>query len=292
MVSFEYIKPASLDSLIADMAEVQSEGAVLAGGTDLIVKMRSGIEPRRVVFDVNDLAEMTGIYAEGDCLRIGAATRVGEIYNSPLVQTSVPMLALAAGQLGSPQIRNRATLGGNILTASPAADTVPPLMAAGASVKVRNLDGARDIPIADFMEGPGKTGIREDEVMTHVIVPKLGAGCRSHFYKVGRRRALSISIVNLAGWITTGSGGMIEDVRVVLGAVAPTAIRAFETETFLKRKVLNPEVIASAAKTAAAESRPILDIRGTEESRRLLVEAWTRRLLQTLSGEYRVPGRE
>jgi len=281
---FDYIKPPSLESLINDMAQVKSEGAILAGGTDLLVKIRTGLISRRVLFDINDLQEMNGILSEGNSLRIGAGTRIRDIADSDMVRDSVPFLALAASELGSPQIRNRATLGGNIVSASPSADTVPPLIAMGARLTFRSPEGDRVVSIEDFLQGPGQTTIREDEVLTGVIVPKLSNGSKSHFVKVGRRKALAISVVNIAGWIKTDQAGFIEDAGLALGAVAPTAIRARRVEAFLKGKKPNRVVLEEAARMAAGESSPISDIRGEREGRRLLVEAWTFRLLESLTG--------
>jgi CO/xanthine dehydrogenase FAD-binding subunit len=283
MVSFDYIKPTSLKSLIDDISEAKLEGAVLAGGTDLINKIRSGLISKRVLYDINDLQEMGGIDDKGDFLRIGAAVRMREIADSQTVQSALPFLSLAAGQMGSPQIRNQATVGGNIASASPCADTVPPLMAAGARLRLSSKDADREVSLEDFMQDAGRTIIRDHEVLTDIIVPKLSAGCRSHFVKVGRRKAMAISVINLAGWAKKDSDGMLEDIKIVLGSVAPTAFRAKGAEAVLKGEVPTDSALQEAARKAAAESLPISDIRGTENERRLLVEAWTFRLLQVLT---------
>ena len=282
MAEFDYVKPSSLESLINDYAQVRSEGAILAGGTDLLVRIRSGLVCRRVLFDVNNLDEMNSISDQGDSVSIGAAVRIVDVAESGLIKSVIPFLSLAASQLGSPQIRNRATLGGNIVTASPAADTVPPLIAMGATLMFRSREGHREISIEDFMKGPGQTDIHEGEVLIGTTVPKVINGCKSHFIKVGRRKAVAISVVNMAGWVKKDKTGIIEDLRVVLGAVAPTATRAIEAETYLRGKAPKQDLLKEAASIAAGESSPISDIRGTEEGRRLLVEAWTFRLLETL----------
>lgn len=282
MASFDYVKPLSLKELTRDLAQVGSEGAILAGGTDLIVKLRSGMLSRRILFDINDLVELHGVLEDGSYLRIGSGMRMSEVAESQAIARWVPFLAAAARQVGSPQIRNRATLGGNILSASPAADTVPPLMAMGAILKLQGAQGERTIPIETFMKRPGRTEIREGEVLAEIMVPKLDEGCRSHFIKVGRRRSLAISIVNLAGWIKRDPSGVVEDVRIVLGAVAPTAVRARKAEDFLRGKACSRAVIAEAGKKACQELQPISDIRATDEGRRHLVEGWMIRLLEAL----------
>ena len=283
MAAFDYVRPISLKALVDELAQVKSKGAVLAGGTDILVKIRSGVLSPKVLFDANHLLELNGISDDGDRIRIGALTRIAEILGSNVIKRSIPFLSSAASHLGSPQIRNRATVGGNVLTASPAADMVPPLLAMGAQVRLRGQEGERFVTIEDFMVGPGRTSIRNDEILVEIIVPRLEEGCRSHFLKVGRRRALAISVVNVAGWLKANARGEIEEARIVLGAVAPTATRAKGAEMFLRGKRCTAEVIGEAARLAAGESRPITDIRGTDRGRRLLVEAWTGRMLHLLT---------
>jgi len=283
MTQFDYLKPASLEHLIRELSQVKSSGAILAGGTDLLVKIRGGMRSHRVLFDVNDIQDLLGIEDKGDFVRIGACTRIHEIAESETVKTCVPFLSSAANQLGSPQIRNRATIGGNIVSASPAADTVPPLMCSGAKIRLKSAHGERELYLEDFMKGPGQTDIRDGEVLVAIDIPTLRPGCRSHFLKIGRRRAMAISVVNLAGSMKKNDKGIIDEVRIVLGAVSPKAVRAKRAETFLRGKPCTEAVLREAAKVAGSESQPISDIRATESGRRLLVEAWTYRLLQVLS---------
>ncbi len=282
MPKFDYLKPASLEQLIQELSNAKSSGTILAGGTDLLVRIRGGIKSYRVLFDVNEIQELAGIEDKGNYVRIGARTRIREIAESEIITDSVPFLSMAANLLGSPQIRNRATIGGNIMSASPAADTVPALMAGGAKIRLKNSYGERDVFVSDFMKGPGQTGIREDEALTAIDVPKLGRSCRNCFFKVGRRRALAISVVNLAGWVKKSSDGTVDDLSIVLGAVAPVAFRAVETEAFLRGKPCTGEILREAARLAGRECHPITDIRGTESGRRLLVEAWTYKLLHNI----------
>lgn len=283
MVSFDYLKPTSLNDLIDYVSEARLEGAILAGGTDLLVKIRSGLITKRVLFDISGLEEIGGIADEGDNLRIGAGVRMQELAESNVVQNSLPFLSMAASQMGSPQIRNRATVGGNISSASPCADSVPPLMAAGAKLKLRSQAGDREVSLENFMKDAGQTSIRDHEVLTDIIVPKLAAGCQSRFFKVGRRKALAVSVINLAGWLKADPTGVVKDVKIVLGSVAPTAFRANGAEAVLKGKIATREIMQNAAKKAAEESSPISDIRGSEKERRLLVEAWTYRLIEELT---------
>lgn len=290
MVSFDYVKPLTVEHLLEGLREARFEGAVLAGGTDLHVKIRSGAACPRVVFDISNLAPCRGIVEQGDQLRIGAAARMAEIVASATVQRKAPSLAAAARQMSSRQIRNRATLGGNIVTASPAADAVPPLLAADATLVLLSADGRREVSLAEFLTGPGKTSLGKGEVLTEVIIAAERSGQRSRFVKVGRRKAQAISIINLAGLIDIGQDGFIRDVRIALGAVAPTAMRARRAEEALTGRAPSAKNLAEAAALAAEECRPISDIRATGSGRRLLVEAWTLRLLQALCGGEKAGG--
>lgn len=282
MVFFDYVKPPTLEHLLEGMRQARFEGAVLAGGTDLHVKIRSGLTSPRVLFDISDLAPCRGIVAAGDQLRIGAAVTMAEIMASATVQRMAPSLVESARQMSCRQIRNRATLGGNIVTASPAADAVPPLLAAQASLILLGPDGSRELPLAEFLTGPGKTSLRQGEALIEVLIPAQGSDCRSHFVKVGRRKAQAISIINLAGNIDIGQDGLVRELRIALGSVAPTAMRARRAEESLTGRMPNAKNLAEAAVLAAEECRPISDIRATGSGRRLLVEAWTLRLLQVL----------
>lgn len=282
LVYFDYVKPQTLMHLLDGLLQARLEGAVLAGGTDLLVGIRSGLACPRVVFDISDLAPCRGIVQKDDHLRIGAAVRMTEIVKSVLVRRKAPSLAAAARQMSSLQIRNRATLGGNIVAASPAADAVPPLLAADATLVLFGSNGWREVTLAHFLKGPGKTSLGENEVLTEVVIPVERSGYRSRFVKVGRRKAQACSVINLAGRIDIGQDGLVRDVRIALGAVAPTVMRARRAEEALTGRAPSTKNLAEAAALAAEECRPISDVRATGSGRRLLVEAWTFRLLQAL----------
>ncbi len=282
--AFDYVKPRTPEQLVSGLREARGEGAVLAGGTDLHVKIRVGKARPRVVFDIADLAQCRSIVEEGDELRVGAAVTMAEIMGSAIARRKTPSLVSAAAHMSSRQIRNRATLGGNIVTASPAADAVPVLLAADARLVLFNVDGRRELGLADFLIGPGKTALGVGEVLMEVIVPVERAHCRSRFVKVGRRKAQAISIVNLAGRITIGDDGLISDARIALGAVAPTAMRAHRAEQALNGSAPTQRILAEAAALSAEACRPISDNRATARGRTLLVEGWALRMLQEMCG--------
>lgn len=283
--SFDYVRPRSLEELLTGLSEARAEGAVLAGGTDLHVKIRAGKACPRVLFDVSELAPCRGIVLEERRLRIGAAVRMTEIAESAAVRRIAPSVVSAVMQMSSRQIRNRATLGGNIVTASPAADAVPPLLAADAAVALVGPEGKREVALSEFLLGPGKTGLGLAEVVAEVVVPVPARNRRSRFIKVGRRKAQAIAIVNLAGSIDLEDDGRVRDIRIVLGAVAPTAMRARRAEHALRGTRPSAESLREAAALAAQECRPISDIRASAPGRRRLAEAWTLRMLQSMIGE-------
>ena len=287
MTAFEYVKPASLEQLISGLLKAGRSGAVLAGGTDVLVKIRAGKMEPRVLFDASGVPNLRGLHDEGERLRIGAAVTMAELASSPLVRAKVPALAEAAAQVGARQIRNRATVGGNIVTASPAADSVPPLLASGAALILAGPDGRRELSLAEFLTGPGQVLLAPGEVLVDVVVPADRPGIRSRFLKVGRRRAMAISVISLAGRLEM-TGGIMREARILLGAVAPTAIRAFHAEDALRGRRPSAALLAEAARLAAEEARPITDVRATADGRRRLVEAWALHLLQSLvDGERR-----
>lgn len=284
MIPFDYVKPETVAQLVDGLRISGSEGAVLAGGTDLLVKIRHGMAFPGVLFDISELADSRSIIDEGHQLRIGAAVRMSELGTSAAVQRVIPSLATAVYEMSSRQIRNRATLGGNIVTASPAADAVPPLLAAGASLVLVGQKGRRETSLAEFLTGPGKTTLKEGEILLEVIVPDEGAGCISRFVKVGRRKSSAISVVNLASWMKVGTNHVVNDIRIVLGAVAPTAIRAKRAEEALRGRTPSAKTLAEVARLAGEECHPISDVRGSDRGRRLLVEGCTLRMLQSLLG--------
>lgn len=286
MTTFDYVRPESLEQLIDGLLHAGGEGAVLAGGTDLLVKIRAGKVRPRVLFDIGAIRRLRRLHDEGERLHIGTAVTMSEIAASTLVRAKAPALAEAAAQVGARQIRNRASLGGNIVNASPAADSIPVLVASDARLILAGPKGRRELALADFLTGPGRTCLAPGELLVEVVVPTDRPGMRSRFLKIGRRRALAISVINLAGRAEL-AGGLVRAVRIVLGAVAPTAIRVPRAESILVGRQPDPALLGEVARMAAAEARPITDARATADGRRLLIEAWVPRLLQSLVGDER-----
>lgn len=214
-------------------------------------------------------------------LRIGALTTISEIERSPEIRDGWTALAEGADNLGSPLVRNRGTLGGNIANARPAADTAIPTVALGAKLTLQGKSGTRSIAARDFPRGPGITVIKPDEILTEVNYPPPSAHSGSAYYKLANRKALEISTVGVAVWLVLEEpGGPVSDVRVALGAVGPTPILAKSVAEVLVGKVPNETIIDQVAQAAAGDARPIDDHRGSAWYRVQMVEVLTKRLLK------------
>lgn len=298
MQPFDYIIPK--DHAEASALLAAGNGAVrpFMGGTDFLIRARGGfVKPARVV-DLKRLPGMQQIRlsAEGWPV-IGAACTMNQVAAHPLIQASYDLLVQACNSVASYQLRNRATIGGNICNASPAADAAPALYCLEAVAETYGPAGARRIPIADFFVGPGRTALLPGEFLTAVHLPPAPAGARGIFNKLGRTKLGDISTVSVAVWIDFGSAisdfgsneppairdpqSAIRNVRIALGAVGPTPLRAPEAEAALAGDA-SPAGVRRAAKLAAAAVRPIDDIRASAAYRRAMVEVLTRRGIEAI----------
>jgi len=283
---FEYHAPTSLEEAVDLLSRYGGEARVLAGGTDLLVKMKQRlVEPRHVI-NIKNIEELTGIREAGGFVHIGAATRLRTIERSELVRVKLPLLCEAVSSMGSVQIRNMATLGGNLCNASPAADTACALLALGAEARIIGPEGARTVPLEEFFVGPGQTVMEADEMLAEVSIP-LPEGAGTSFMKIGRT-SLDIATINIAVALKM-AGGAVADCRIALGSVAPTPIRAHGAEEFLRGKEPTCEAVEAAANIVSEEIKPITDVRATAEYRReaskhLAVDALTTARKMLLEG--------
>ena len=274
---FEYVVPSSLDEVLNLLKDYPDKARLLAGGTDLIPKLKKRAAAADLVIDLNRISGLSGIDLRSGRLHIGGLARLSGIKESSLVQEKAQALVQAIGLMASPPIRNRGTLAGNLCSASPAADTAPPLLVLDASVRLQSARGERMILLSDFFLGPEKTAMRPDEMLTEVIIP-LQEGT-STFMKLGRRKAFTLSVVSAALFARVSRGKFVE-VRLALGAVAPTPIRGRKVEESLKGNEVNEKNIARAAELIQAEVKPISDVRASAEYRREMSSVLTRRVLE------------
>jgi len=279
---FEYFMPATLDEACSMLAQRQAEASPLAGGTDLLVKMKQRRLVPRYVVNLKGIAGMDYIrYDESDGLRVGALATIQSLKNSVVVKRHCNILATAAGVESSVQIRNVATLGGNIANASPAADAPLALIVLGASVVLARSEGQREVLLEEFFTGPGKTVLQPGEIIREVHVPPLPPRTGGAYLKHAVRRT-DIAIVSCAVVLTLADD-LCKDIKIGLGSVAPTAFRPRKAEGLLRGKKITGELTDGAAQAAMEESRPIDDIRGYAEYRAKTVLEITRQgIMQAL----------
>jgi len=276
MKRFEYFEPLTLAEASALLARYAGRAQPLAGGTDLLVELKEQLRRADCVVNIKRIPGIDRLSFDPQAgLRIGALITAREIELSEVVQEKYPSLMQAVRELGSIQVRNRATIIGNVCRASPSADTLPPLIADGAMVSIHGPQGSRDVVLEDFFTGPGKTVLKVDELVTQLVVPAPAPRSGKVYIKHGRRKAMELATVGVAVTLTENS-----EVRIVLGAVAPTPIRARKAEALLRGRRIDGALIERAGQAAADESRPIGNVRASAEYRREMVAVLTRRALQ------------
>jgi CO/xanthine dehydrogenase FAD-binding subunit len=271
--------PHSLDDLWR-LWESEPAATVYAGGTDLLVKMRQGAVRPSVLICLERLDGLQGVTREGDFIRIGSCSTHAHLLESAVIRKHFPILAQALAVLGSPPIRNMGTIGGNICTASPAGDTLPPLYALEAEIELYRKDGSRRLPIKDFLTGPGQICCKPGEILTAIWVPKADGYSLQHFEKVGQRNALAIAIASLAALVSWSSTGVVEKVRLAWGSVGPTIVTCPEAEQALVGEKLTMKALQQAAALVRQAISPISDIRADADYRRTLAGNLLLRLLQ------------
>ncbi len=270
MRNFDYVSAGNVNEALGILNQYKGDCVVLAGGTDLIVKLKERTIVPRIVLDITKIKELRFIRENEDRIHIGPLVTHTELAESSIIQNRAPVLYQAISHLGSPLIRNIATIGGNCVTASPVADTVPALFVLDAKLTLLCSGGKRRIvPIEEFGIGPQKCIIAPNELLTEITFRRVKPGEISFFRKLGQRKTLAISKVSCAFWGSI-KNNKFQDVKVALGAVAPKVIRAYKTEEFLRGKEPTVEVIKQAGEIARTEATPITDVRSTQEYRKAM----------------------
>ncbi len=285
MSKFTFSSPVSLAQANDLLSRHGAEAKVVAGGTDLVVQIKNRLIAPEQVISLLKVQELAGMEIRGKQLRIGALVKHATLESSPLLKNGWEILSEAAKKVGSPQIRNLGTVGGNLCNASPAADTAPSLLVLESEIVLVSQRGERRIPLDSFFTGPGSTILAPDELLKEILVPECPAGTVWACLKLGRRKCMDLALVSMAVLLNVDSEKKVcRRARIALGAVAPTPLRAKETEKFLEGKTLKEEVIREASQRAQEECRPISDIWASADYRKEMVKILLERAIKKSLG--------
>ena len=261
MPGFDYIRPRTVQEALEMLEKSGGNITILGGGTDVIPGIRQNsrrFQKISLLLDINHLTDLKKIYVENNHIHIGAAADFYRIAADPLIRGCLPLLADAAGRIGSVQIRNRATIGGNIVNNAPCADSVPPLLIYDAKIRLRSLNDQREVKLEDFLKGSYNTSREINELVTRLIIPLPGAEYRGEFMKLGRRRGVAVSRISLAV-LASSDSGRIKDLRISSGAVTPVGVRLKKIEQFACDKEISRELLQELAIMAG---QAVLEITG------------------------------
>jgi len=279
----KFILAESIEHAVEALAEAGESGRIIAGGTDLILELERGVRKGiSVIIDITKIPGLDEIYEDDEgIVHLGPLVTHNHVVASPLIREKAFALLQACWEVGSPQIRNRGTVAGNLITASPANDAISPLMALDAKVTLESNRGKRIIPLADFYTGVRKTVMEADEILTDIFFDAPGEEHQSYFIKTALRKAQAISVINLSVLLKMNDG-KVEDAVVTMGAAAPTIIHAEDAESYLLGKTLDEEVISKAGEKTAEAARTISDLRGSAAYRNYMIGVIAKRALTAI----------
>jgi aerobic carbon-monoxide dehydrogenase medium subunit len=277
---FEMYQPTTLQEASRLLKDKGAGGRFLAGGTDLVIAIKEkGLVPKYVV-DLKKVPGLSGIRENADgSITIGALTTMRAIETNPLLNKKYPFLCQSAAEVGSIQIRNRATVGGNMANATPSADVAPTLIVLNATAKIVDYGKEKIVPLEEFFRSPGQSIMSPEEILAEITIPKTSPQLVGEYIKFSPREMMDLAYVGVAVVYNIAADKRCIDVRIVLGAVAPTPLRARSAEALLEGKILTEELAAKVGAAAAQESKPISDVRSSADYRRAMVGAMTKRAL-------------
>ncbi len=286
MRRFEYLEARTLRQAIGMLQRYGEQARIVAGSTDFLVRWRAGFWRPDYVVNIQHVPGLSRVaYSRRNGLRLGSLVTIQTLEQHPAIRQHYPALAAAAASFAGVQVRNLATVGGNICNASPSGDTLPALLVYGAECQLSGPEGHRQVPLDQLFAGPGQTILAHDEVLTEVTLPPPLPNTGSLYIKHSPRAAMDIATVGVASAITVDRSGVCADARIALGAVAPTPLRAQAAEEYLRGRKLDAESFQAAADAAMAQATPIDDVRGTAQYRREMVCVLTRRTLERATAE-------
>lgn len=282
MQAFDYVRAQSVDEVVSLLAQNGEQARVLSGGTDLLVALREGRRQAKMVIDVKGLPETSQIeYSAEGGLTFGASVPCHRLYNNKEIAAAYPGLMDSARLIGGVQIQGRASIGGNLCNASPAADSIPTLIAYGATCVIAGPNGTRELPVEEFCVAPGRTALQNGEFLVSLKLPPVKPGSGAAYLRFIPRNEMDIAVVGAGAYVELDeSRNNFVAARIGLGAVAPTPLFVREAGESLVGKPVNAENIEAAAKIAQAAAKPITDMRGTAEYRKHLSAVMVRRALE------------
>ena len=286
MKRFEYLEAHTLRQAIGMLQRHGQQARIVAGSTDFLVRWRAGFWHPEYVVNIQHIPGMSRVtFSRRNGLRFGALVTIQTLEQHPAIRQHYPALAAAAASFAGVQVRNLATVGGNICNASPSGDMLPALLAFGAECRVSGPDGHRQVPLDQLFTGPGRTVLAQDEVLTEIALPPPARNTGSLYIKHSPRGAMDIATVGVASALTVDRAGVCTSARIALGAVAPTPLRARAAEEMLQGQILDADMLQAAADQAMSQATPIDDVRGTADYRRQMVGVLTRRTLERAAAD-------
>jgi carbon-monoxide dehydrogenase medium subunit len=283
LAKLEYFAPNTISEALLLLGRCRGKAKLIAGGTNVVPDMRAKTLKPDVLIDISHLKTLAYIKEEKKRIRIGSLTTIAELASSKVIQKYAPILSQAANQLGNPLVRNRATIGGNLADASPAADTAVPLLALEAMVVIEADGGKRrQISVDQLFTGPNRTVLKKGELIKEIIFFKTNSNTRMGYLKLGLRNAMAISVASI-GVLIEMERDKCKEARIGLGAVAPMPIRAYRTEQMLVGKEVTKQLIEACCDEIKKEIRPITDIRASAEYRKAMASVLLRRLIQQVT---------
>lgn len=282
---FDHLAPKTMEEACLLLSKYKGKAKVIAGGTDLLPAMRNREVTPAYIINVRSIPNLDYIrYTDAEGLKIGALATLYDIESSPIIREKFPMVADAASKIGTPQVRNMGTIGGNLCNAAPSADTAPPLIGLEAKAKINGPNGERVIALEEFFIGPGENALQADEILTEIQIPNPPPHTRGVYLKLPARTMVDLAVVGVAVVVTLDDKERsIVDAKIVLGAVAPTPVRARQAEDIIRGKAISRELIEKAAEAAAGEAKPISDLRGSASYRKEMVNTLTKRAIRQVT---------
>lgn len=280
MRDFEYAAAATVDEAVSLLSAGGSRARILAGGTDIIVQMREYHVEADLVVDVKKIPELTELTLDENGLRVGAATPCYQIYGDPQIKQNYAGICDAARIIGGWQIQSRASLGGNLCNSSPAADSIPPMIAYNGTCHIAGPQGSRTVPVSEFCTAPGKNVLQPGELLVTLEFPAQGKRTGGHYQRFIPRNEMDIAVAGVGAWVQLNeSGEAIEEARIALAAVAPTPVFAADTSQWLSGQAATEQTCVEAGERAKQQASPIDDMRGPAEYRTHLIGVLTKRVL-------------